>query len=125
MFAGEGVLPDAEDAPAPGAQEAVDLAVALAVAGDFGVPEGAVGFRAPVVSGAAMPVTAVNKKGEALRGEDEVGPAGEFAVAPPAGDAAGAEDGDEAQLRVLVAGGADAGHDGGALGFGEDVRHRL
>ena len=95
--------------------EAVDFVVALAVAGDFGVPEGAVGFRAAVVFRATVPVAAVDEKCEALRRENEIGLAGEFAVAPPAGDAVGAEDGDEAEFGVLVAGAADAGHDGGAF----------
>ena len=110
VFAGEGVFPDAEDAPVFGFEEAVHFAVALAVAGDFGVPEFAVGFWAAVMNRASVPVTSVNKESDALGGKHEVGFAGEFAVAPPACDAVRAKNGDEAEFGVFVASAADAGH---------------
>ena len=71
--AGEFVWPDAEDAPAHGAEGAGAEAVAGTVAGNFCAPEGGVGFGRRGVERAAGPETAVDEDGEAVRAEDEVG----------------------------------------------------
>ena len=42
---------------------------------------------------------------------------------PPAGDSVLAQQLGERGFGILVATAADAGHDGGAFGFGENVRH--
>ena len=51
----EGMLPDADDFPSPAPKLAGDVAVAGHVGLAFPVPEGAVGFRAGVALGAAVP----------------------------------------------------------------------
>lgn len=122
-FAGEGVFPDAEDAPALLAEGAADEAVALAVAADFLAPESPVALRHPAVLGATMPETAVHEDGQPGGAEEEIGFAEEGLAAAPAGEAVGAEDPDEREFGVPVAVGTDAGHEVGALGWGEDVGH--
>lgn len=72
---------------------------------------------------ATVPETAVDKDGEAGAAENEIGFAGEVLVAPPAGDARSAENGNEPELGVAVAARADRCHHLGALGFCEDVGH--
>jgi hypothetical protein len=62
-------------------------------------------------------------RGFTLAAEDEIGLAGKWLVAPPAGDAVGTENGGEPQLGGAVSGGADRGHDLRALLFGEHVGH--
>lgn len=57
------MLPDAEDGPAEAAELAGDVAVAGAVGGELGVPEGPVVLRAGGVTGAAVPEAAVDKDG--------------------------------------------------------------
>jgi len=110
VFAGERVFPDAQDAPVSGAEEAVHFAVALAVAGDFVAPEFPVARGHPAMFRASVPEAAVDKNREPPRGKNKIGLARQFAAPPPAGDAVRAENGDEAQFGVLVAAGADAGH---------------
>ena len=68
----EGVLPDADDFPALTAELARDAAVAGHVVFAFAVPEGAVGLRARVALGAAVPETTVDKDGDFLVGERKV-----------------------------------------------------
>lgn len=63
------------------------------------------------MDGASVPVAAVNKNSEAMRGKHKVGLAGEFEIASPADDVVRAENRDEPQLGVLVAGAADSGHE--------------
>ena len=100
--AGEFVWPDAEDAPAHGAEGAGDEAVAGTVAGNFCAPEGGVGFGRRGVERAAGSEAAVDEDGEAVRAEDDVrfhaegasgpwrGGAAERGAAAPAGDAVAA-----------------------------------
>ncbi len=69
----EGVLPDADDFPSLEAKLTGDAFVASHVGLAFAVPKGAVGFRAGVALGAAVPETSVDKHGDLLLGECEVG----------------------------------------------------
>ncbi|MDB6020689.1 MAG: hypothetical protein JWQ04_546 [Pedosphaera sp.] len=73
VFSGEGVFPDAEDAPAGAAQGSVDEAVAVAVGGEFFAPVGAVARGPGAVPGAGVPEAAVHKQGEPELGKDEIG----------------------------------------------------
>ena len=70
------MFPDAEDAPAGGAEVGGDFFVTGAVAAEFLVPEGAVGGGAGLVFGAGMPEAAVEEDGEFEFGEDEIWGAG-------------------------------------------------
>ena len=67
------MLPDAEDAPAEGAEGAGDESVAGAVGGNLLLPEGGVRFRRRGVERAAVPEAAVDEDGEAVSPEDKVG----------------------------------------------------
>lgn len=101
------------------------LAVALDVAGDFGIPIFLVGGGHAAMGFAAVPEAAIDKDGKAVLGEDEVGSAGDGRVAAPAFEAGSAEESDEKEFGGFVAAGTDFPHDGGALGFGEGVGHGL
>jgi hypothetical protein len=68
----EGVLPDADDFPSLLAELAVHAAIAGHVVLAFAVPESAVGFRAGVALGAAVPKTAVDEDCNSLLGECKV-----------------------------------------------------
>ena len=72
-FAGQLMFPDAEDAPAEGAEGAGDEAVAGAVAGNFFAPELGILLGLGGVERAAVPEAAVDEDGEAVGPEDEVG----------------------------------------------------
>ena len=61
VFPGEFVLPDAEDAPAAGAEGAGHEAVAGAIGGELFEPEGGVGFGLRGVERAAVPKAAVEE----------------------------------------------------------------
>lgn len=67
------MFPEAEDAPAVGAEGARDEAVAGLVAGDLGLPELGVLLGLGGVDRATVPETAVHEDGEAELGENEVG----------------------------------------------------
>ena len=82
VFAAEFMFPEAEDAPALGAERAGDEAACLAVAlakaiagavgGDFLLPEGDVRFGSSAVERAAVPEAAVDEDGEFEFGKREV-----------------------------------------------------
>jgi hypothetical protein len=72
---------------------------------------------------ASVPEAAIHEDGEPLRTEGKIRAAREELIAAPACDAVPAENGDEPELGVLVAGGADGGHDLRALLFGENISH--
>jgi hypothetical protein len=73
----ERVAPNPQDPPTPSPKQLVCKTVARAVAGDFAPPILTVSLRHSAVPAAAMPETAVNKNGEALPAENEVGMAGD------------------------------------------------
>ncbi len=62
----EGMLPDADDFPSLPAELAGDAAIAGHVLFTFAAPEGAVGFRAGVALGAAVPEAAIHKDSDLL-----------------------------------------------------------
>jgi len=70
VFAGEGVLPNAEDTPAFGFEQAVDFAVALAVAGDFVAPKFPVARGLPAMFRTLMSVR--NRRGCCVMGSRTV-----------------------------------------------------
>ena len=74
-------------------------------------------FRAP------MPEAPVHEHSHSLQSKSKVRSAGQRQMPPLAGDFVLAQQFCERSFGVLVATAADAGHDGGALGFGENVRH--
>ena len=84
-----------------------------------------IGLRPSAVFRATVPEAAVDKNGQADRGQDEVRAAGQRLVTPPARDVGGAQDGREFQLCVLVAAGFDGGHDLAALYLCENVGHAV
>ena len=55
------MLPDSQDAPASGAQEYADLAVARFIALQFRPPIGSIAGGHPSVAGATMPETAIHE----------------------------------------------------------------
>ncbi len=69
----KGVLPDADDFPPLSTQVAIHASVAGHVGLAFTVPKCAVGFRAGVALGAAVPEASVDEDGDLLLGEREVG----------------------------------------------------
>jgi hypothetical protein len=123
VLGSEVVLPEPEDAPAPGAQRADDEPVAKLVGGEFLLPEGAVVDWDISVLGTGMPETAVHKNGQAKFEKNKVGFAEKWVMAPPAGDFVLLENFDERDFGSLVAVTANAGHHFGALFLGEDVGH--
>lgn len=73
----------------------------------------------------AVPEAAVDEDDRAVLGQDEVGFAGQgpvFRASDSKAVAETMEHGSQGELGPSVAA-ADAGHDGGALGGGEDVGH--
>ena len=77
-------FPDANHLPAGAAEGAVDAEVARAVAGEFFVPEGAIGLGLGRMTRTSVPEAAVDEEGEAGGAEDEVGADGKyFGVALP------------------------------------------
>lgn len=117
------MFPYAEDTPAPGLEEPVDLAVAPAVACDLGVPESTIGLRTRIVFGAPMPVAAINENRETPGGKNKIGLAGKFAVPPPASDMVRAKNDNQTEFSILVAAATYAGHDGGSLLLCENIGH--
>jgi len=72
-----------------------------------------------------MPETAVNKHRHPGLWEEEVGPAKNGPMPPPAGEAMPSKEPHQGQFSVPVAARADAGHHLRPLRFGENVRHFL
>jgi hypothetical protein len=70
-----------------------------------------------------VPKTTVDEDGEALTPENEVRPARQALVAPPASDSACAEHCGESQLRIFVPLRSDRRHDFGSLLFCEHIGH--
>lgn len=123
VFAGEFMAPDAQHTPAGAAEGAVDETVAGLVAGNLLPPEFRVGLGLRGVDRATVPETTVDEDGEFEFGENEIGFAEDRGFATPAGDAVQPENRHQLQLRVLVPGATDAGHDVRAFGLGENVAH--
>ncbi len=121
------MFPNPQHAPAAGAEGAGHEAVAGAVGGDLFAPEGGVGFGRRGVERAAVSEAAVDEDGKFVWAEDEVGFCAEGlqlqtfnfplerSSSPPAGDAVGAEERDEAQLGGGIAPRADGRHHRRAL----------
>ena len=82
----EGMLPDADDFPSPAPKLAGDVAVAGHVGLAFAVPEDAVGFRAGVALGAAVPEASVDEDGDLMLGERKVGLSKQRKMPSPSGD---------------------------------------
>ena len=72
---------------------------------------------------AAMPETTINEHRHPGLWEDEVRPAKNGLMPPPAGEAMPSKEPHQGQFSVPVAARADAGHHLRPLGFGENVRH--
>jgi len=115
------VLPEAQDAPAAGAESAGDKTVAGLVAGDLFSPELGVLLGLGGVERAAMPEAAVHEDGEFMSAKHKVRPhlklhlvrlKLERSSTPPAGDAERAKDGDEPQLGGGVAAALYLAHPG-------------
>jgi hypothetical protein len=70
-----------------------------------------------------MPETAVYEDDKALLAKREIRPAEQRGMSPPSGDTPGAKQFRQSKLSLLVAASANAGHDLGAFGFSENVRH--
>ena len=115
--------PAGQAAPAAAAQGAVDEEVALPIAPEFLPPEKRVAGGHAAMPGTTVPETAIHKQGDPRRAENKVGLAEDRLMPPPARDTVGAEPFDHHHFRGPVAVRTDAGHDGGAFGFGENVRH--
>jgi hypothetical protein len=119
----ERVAPDTENSPPSPAEQAANATVAGAITGYFALPVFAVSKRNAAMPRAAVPEAAVNEDGQSLTPEDEVGTAGERLLAAPAGDAGGAQDGDQLQFGGFIAMRANRGHDLGPLFLCENVGH--
>ena len=102
------MLPHTDDFPTFGAEQAVDLPVALDVARDLLPPEGGAGLGPSHVLGATVPETTVYKHRELEYWKDKVGLARQLRTAPPAGDAMRLENLNEPQFCVLVARSSDS-----------------
>ena len=116
-------MPDAENAPATGAEGAVNELVTGLVAGEFLAPEGTVIDGQIGMFGAMMPEAAVHEDDEFLFGKGEVGFAEKGIMTPPAGDFMLAENLDQRDFGFLVSMAPNSRHHLGAFCFGEDVRH--
>ena len=68
----EAVLPDADEAPAPLAELAINTFIAGHVVFAFAVPDGAVGFRAGVTIRATVTETSVDEDGDLILQERKV-----------------------------------------------------
>jgi hypothetical protein len=117
------MLPDADDFPSLPPELAGDAAVAGHVGLAFAVPEGAVGFRAGVALGAAVPEASVDEDGDFILRESEVGLSGQSKMPSPAGDLVLLPQGQQRVLRLFVALSPDEGHDVGAFLSGPNI-HR-
>ena len=117
------VLPNPKHPPALRPQRCIHQAVAVDVAVDFVVPERGVAFRAGAVLGASMPEAAVHEYSDFLFPEYEVRFSEQGLFPAPAGDSVQPKKRDQHEFGGLVAVGADARHDLGALGFRKDVCH--
>jgi len=85
------VTPDAEDTPTGCSQRLGGRLIAGNVARDFALPILAVVLRHTAVVPAAVPEAAVNEDGKSGASENEIGTAGEWLVATPAGDVCGSK----------------------------------
>ena len=102
-LAGQLVLPDAENPPAPGAERAGDESIANPVGGNFLPPKRRVGLRLRRVDRATVPKAAVDEEDDALASENKVRLADKRDATPPARDARRAQQPQQAKLRTLVA----------------------
>jgi hypothetical protein len=80
------VAPDTKNLPTSPSKLPGYASVAVAIAGDLGIPKLAVRFRAPVAAGTTVPEAAINENGNSTYWEGEVGCAWKFQMAAPAGD---------------------------------------
>jgi hypothetical protein len=117
------MLPDANDFPSLKAELASDAPVASHVVFALAVPKRAVGFRAGVALGAAVPEASVDKDGNLLLGECKVGLSGQRKMPSPSGDLVALQERQQGLLGLLVALSPDEGHDFGALLSGPNI-HR-
>lgn len=145
------MLPDANDAPALAAELAGDAAVAGHVGHAFAVPESAVGFRAGVALGAAVPEPSlwdrhgrlpkvapkgwhrlqgskcrqpsVDEDGDLLFGNGKVGLSRQRKMPSPSGDLVLPQQREQRILHLIVALAPDEGHDLGALPSGPNIWH--
>jgi hypothetical protein len=119
----QSMLPDADDFPSLTAELAVDVPIPSHVLFAFAVPEGAVGFRAGVALGAAMPETSVDEDGDFLLGESKVGLSGQRQMPSPASDFFAPQERQQCLFGLLVPLPSDEGHDFGALLWRPDICH--
>lgn len=111
------MFPDPHHAPAGAAESAGDEEVAGLVLGNLGLPEFRVDLGLRGVDRTAVPETTVHEDGEFELGKNEIGFAEDRGFATPAGYTVQPENHHQLQLRVLVAGATDAGHDVRAFGL--------
>ena len=79
-------FPNPNHFPAKLPQGSVHHAVTRFIPHEFVFPESAVGFGFGCVPGTAMPETAIYKHGQFIFLENEIRPAEDFLIPPPAGD---------------------------------------
>ena len=87
------------------------------------VPEGAVGFRAGVANGAAVPKTSVDKDGDLPLGKSKVGLSWQREMPPPSGDLVLSQQDQRCLLGLLVPLPPDERHDFRALLSRPDICH--
>lgn len=116
--------PETQDMPTRFPQQAVRVAVAGSIARYLAAPVILVRMGQVTVAWAAMPKATVNKNGEALPAEDEVGMARNPLVTPPTCNTVGTEDNRQLYLRVFISPGTDSSHDLRALLLSKHVGHQ-
>jgi len=144
VFAGQFVLPDSQNPPAPLPECAVYNSITNFVPGEFLFPKNTVGYRVCSVLRAAMPETTVHKHRELQLWKNEIRPDTEgrarhsvradgsqgtasptmnLNLPPPARDAMPPQQFRQRQFRILVAAPANPRHHLGTFGFGKDISH--
>lgn len=117
------MLPHPQHAPASRPQGAAHQPVPLHVGSELITPELPMVDRQARVLRAAVPKAPIHEQDDTLFAEDEIGPAENHRMPPPAGDAVSAEQFCHRQFGGLVPAPANARHDLRALGGGEYISH--
>ncbi len=117
------VLPEANDLPTKRAQVNFYTPIPSGIFSQFKRPKKSIGRRSSSVLGAAVPKAPIDKNGEALPLEDEIGAAWDWLVAPPSSNTCGTKNGGQFQLGGFIATRADCGHYLRALMPGIDICH--
>ncbi len=119
------MFPNPNNSPFPPAQFTGHQAIALAVAGDFGIPKFPVGFRSAITARTTMPKATINEDSQTRFPKKKIRLAEDFLLPAPASNAVPPEQLCQNDFCGLVSTAPDTGHDFGSFGLKQIDRAQL